>query len=130
MNWPIRRPATPTTCEGLDLAVVEKTLIDTHGNVTAAARSLQVPSANLRKLVWSTFSLADAIYEQIEQAIDAAEAVLREGLRSEDRGRRLQAATFILAQSDAGRRRGWGRCGTLRHAPGEPQTVTIKWIDT
>jgi L-asparaginase II len=62
--------------------------------------------------------------------IDAAQAALLEGLRSEDRGRRLQAATFILAQSDAGRRRGWGRRGTLRHAPGEPQTVTIKWIDT
>jgi hypothetical protein len=78
--------------------------------VTAAARSLRVPSADLRNLVWPTPSLADAIYEQIEQAIDAAEAGLFVGLRSLPS--RLEEARNVMSRTR------------------EPQAITLKWIDT
>src|SRR5262249_19137204 len=45
--------ARPSTCSGTklqrpDLALIKKTLIDTRGNVTAAARSLHVPKSGSR----------------------------------------------------------------------------------
>jgi hypothetical protein len=53
MSWPARRPAVPANCNDLNLEVVEHALVDARGNVTAAARSLSVPSVDLRKLVWA-----------------------------------------------------------------------------
>jgi hypothetical protein len=88
-----------------------------------------VPSADLRKLVWSTTSLADAVFEQIEQMIDEAVQVLRDGLKDKDAGRRLQAAVTLLTQSEAGRRRGWGRGGASHDEPAEPRAVTMRWVD-
>jgi hypothetical protein len=38
-----------------------------------------MPSADLRKLVWSTASLTDVIIEQPDQMIDAAEQAPRDG---------------------------------------------------
>jgi hypothetical protein len=126
MSWPARRPAVPANCKALDLAIVERTLVDLRGNVAAAARSLCVPS--VRKLVWATPLLADAVFEQLEQKIDEAEEVLHQGLRSSDLGLRLQAARFILRQSEFGRRRGWGR-GVRRGKSVDTEPVTITWLD-
>jgi hypothetical protein len=106
MNWPIRRPAVPASCKDLEPGVVERALVEARGNVTAAARSLAVPSVDLRKLVWASPSLAAAVYEQLEQMIDAAEGVLREALRSKDANLRRQAAAFLLSHSEAARCRG------------------------
>jgi hypothetical protein len=92
MTWAARRPAVPANCKDLNLEVVEHTLVEARGNVTAAARSLSVPSVDLRKLVWATPLLADAVFEQVEQKIDEAEEVLHQGLRRSDLGLRLQAA--------------------------------------
>jgi hypothetical protein len=97
----------PESCRNLDLALVEKTLVDACGNVTAAARSLAVPSVDLRRFVWATPSVADVVFEQVELAIDEAEAVLRKGLRHPDLSKQLQAAIFILRHGEAARRRGW-----------------------
>ena len=80
------------SCAHLDLAAIEAELVRTEGNVTAAATALSLPSADLRKLVWSTPSLADAVFEKIEQMIDEAVQVLRDGLKDAEMGRRLQAA--------------------------------------
>jgi hypothetical protein len=73
-----------------------------------------VPSADLRKLVWSTTSLTDVIFERLEEMIDEAVQVLRDGLKDTDKARRLQAAVTLLTQSEAGRRRGWGRSRASR----------------
>jgi hypothetical protein len=110
--------------------VIERALVESRGNVTAAARSLSVPSADLRKLVWANPSLADAVYEQIEQMIDEAGRVLREALRGKDATLRRQAAAFLLSHSDAGRHRGWRRSGTPSRKSGAPEPVTLKWVDT
>jgi len=127
--YPSQKLPVPANCAHLGLAAIEAELVRTEGNVTAAATALCVPSADLRKLVWSTTSLADVIFEQLEQMIDEAEQALRDGLKDADMGRRLQAATTLLTQSAAGRRRGWGRSGALRDEAAESQAVTMKWLD-
>jgi hypothetical protein len=107
MTWPRRLPAVPATCRDLELAAVEKTLIETRGNVSAAAAILEVPSADLRRLVWATPLLADTVFEELERAIDSSMSIVSESLRHENIGRRLEAAAFFLRHCDAARRRGW-----------------------
>jgi hypothetical protein len=103
-----RLPAVPASCARLDFALVESAIVDARGNVTAAARALCVPASDLRRLLSATPALADAGFEQIEQAIDEAQAALLEGLRHENLGRRLQAAGFFLRHSGAAERLGNG----------------------
>ena len=64
-----------------------------------------MPSGDLRRLMWATPALAGAAYEAVEQGIDKAQAILIEGLRHENLGRRLEAAAYILRHSAAARRR-------------------------
>jgi hypothetical protein len=127
--YPSQKLPVPASCAHLDLAAIEAELVRTEGNVTAAATALSVPSADLRRLVWSTGSLADVIFEQLEQMIDGAEQALRDGPKDTDKARRLQAAVTLLTLSPAARKRGWGRNGALREEPGEPPAVTMRWLD-
>ncbi len=103
-----RLPAVPASCKALDRRAVERALVDSRGSVSKAARSLSVPSGHLRRLIWATPWLADAAFEQIEQAIDEAHAAVREALRSPAAAVRLAAAAHILRANPAALRRGWG----------------------
>ena len=120
-----RRPALP-----VGLGAIEQELLDKCGSVSAAARALGVSSVDLRRLVGSRPMLADVIYEGTERAIDEAVQVLCDGLSHPDKTQRLAAAAFLLRHTEAGRRRGWGTRRSSHDEPVEPQTVTIKWIDT
>jgi hypothetical protein len=120
---PSQKLPVPVSCA--HLAAIEAQLVRTKGNVTAAATALSVPSADLRKLVWSTASLTDVIFEQLEQMTDAAEQALRDGT---DKTRRLHAAVALLTLSPAACKRGWGRGGASRDEP-EPQPVTMQWLE-
>jgi hypothetical protein len=115
MAWPVwrERPKIPTSCAHLALAAVEHELIRTNGNVSAAAKALNVPTADLRAMTRSVPALMDAAFEVIERGLDQVEQILREGLRSEDIRQRLRAASFLLRHSAAGRRHGftWRRGG-------------------
>jgi hypothetical protein len=124
--YPSQKLPVPVSCVHLDLAAIKAELIRTEGNVTAAATALSVPSADLRKLVWSTASLTDVIFEQLEQMTDAAEQALRDGT---DKTRRLHAAVTLLTLSPAARRRGWGRSGASHDEPAEPRAVIMRWLD-
>jgi hypothetical protein len=106
------------------LAAVERALVDAGGSVSAAARALKISSAELRKLVRTHPLLADAAFEQIELEIDAAQQVLRDGLKSSSAMTRIRAAAYILRYTEAGRRRMLGPRSL------SPQTVTLKWLDT
>jgi hypothetical protein len=108
----------------VDLGIIEQTLIDKCGCVAAAVRVLGVPSVDLRRLVKSRPLLADAIYEGIERALDAAEKTLLDGLDHENPMTRLRAAAYFLRLSAAGRWR-----GSAHNEAVEPQNVTLKWID-
>ena len=102
-------------------------------NVAATARALGVPASDLRRLV-SWGPLAAAASEQVEQAIDTAEAVLRDGLELPDLMVRLKAASALLTLSPAGRRRGFGRGGAARQngTSGTVPTVAVslRWRDS
>jgi hypothetical protein len=113
----------------VDLKIIEQTLIDKCGCIAAAARDLSVPSADLRRLVASRPSLADAVYEGVERALDAAEKTLLEGLDHGNPMTRLRAAAYFLRLSAVGRHRGWQRRSLSREKPVEPQAVSLKWID-
>jgi hypothetical protein len=98
-NW---RGALP-----VDLKIIEQTLIDKYGCVAAAARDLSMPSGDLRRLVAARPLLADAIYEGVERALDAAEKTLLDGLDDKNSTTRLKAAAYFSRLSASGRRRGW-----------------------
>ncbi len=118
----------PASCADLVFHELEAELIKHHGNVTAAAKKLGVPSADLRRLVWST-KLADTVYEAVEETLDEAQGVLRDALRGADLMHKLQAAKVMLTQTTAGRRRGWGSGSAVLDEPDEAQPVTIKWLE-
>ena len=110
-------------------AAVKQALVEAGGSVTGAARTLGIASANLRRLVRAQPSLADVVFELIEQEIDAAQQVLWDGLCSDGVMTRMGAAAYVLRHTEAGRRRGWGRRTMPRRETGEAQAVTLKWID-
>jgi hypothetical protein len=112
------------------LAAVERALVAAEGSVLVAARMLGIASAELRKLVRTHPLLADEAFEQIEQKIDAARQVLRDGLKSDCGRTRIRAAAYILRHTEAGRRRMLGLCGPSHDDLAEPELVTLRWIDT
>jgi hypothetical protein len=117
----------PASCAHLDRGAIKAGLVEHDGNISAAAKKLRVPAPDLRKLVWQT-DLADVVYEQIEQGLDEAQAVLREALSGPDKTHQLQAAKTLLTQSVAGRRRGWG--AALLDVEPEPRpAAVIKWLE-
>jgi hypothetical protein len=111
-------------------AAVKQALVQAGGSVTGAARTLGIASASLRRLVRAQPLLADIVFEQIEQEIDAANQVLWDGLDSESAMARMRAAAYIVRHTEAGRRRGWGRHRMPCRETGEPQDVTLQWVDT
>jgi hypothetical protein len=112
---------------------VEAALVQHRCNIAGAARSLGVPASDLRRLV-SWGPLAAAATEQVELAIDEAEAVLHDGLRSPDLMMRLKAASTLLALSPAARRRGWGRRGAVQQngtsGTMPMEALTLRWRDS
>lgn len=108
---------------------VKQALVHAGGSVTGAARTLGIESASLRGLVRAHPMLADTVFEQIEQEIDAAQQVLWDGLCSDSVMTRMRAAAYILRHTEVGRRRGWGRRAVAHDELVGPQTVTLKWID-
>jgi hypothetical protein len=129
----MRSTAVPVSCRELDLAAVEAELVKHRCNIAGAAWALKVPASDLRRLV-SWGPLAAAASEQVEQTIDRAEAVLRDGLDSPDVMVRLKAATALLTLSPAGRRRGFGRGVASRQNDTSgtvpTEAVTLKWRDS
>jgi hypothetical protein len=110
-------------------ATIKQALVQAGGSVTGAARTLGIASASLRRLMRAQPLLADVVFEQLEQEIDAAQQVLWDGLDSDSVMTRMRTAVYVLRHTEAGRRRGWGRRTMPCHETGEPQDVTLKWID-
>jgi hypothetical protein len=105
----------PPSCAHLDLAEVERELIRKDCKVSAAAKVLGVPVHDLRLLTRARPRLMDAAFEAVERALDEAEAAVREAIESGDACQRIAAAGYLLRDTEAGRRRGWGR---RRHPTG------------
>jgi hypothetical protein len=119
----------PASCAHLDPAAIYDELLRTGGNVTETARTLGVPIHDLRLLTLASPGLIEAALEAEEQALDEAEAVVRQALKSVDLSRRLAAAGHILRMSPAAKRRGWGSAPAADSQGEEPQGVTLKWLE-
>jgi hypothetical protein len=99
----------PPSCAHLDLAEVERELIRRDCNVSAAAKALGVPVHDLRLLTRARPRLMDVAFEAVERSLDEAEAIVREAIDNGDARLRIAAASYLLRNTEAGRRRGWGR---------------------
>ena len=99
----------PASCRSLDLNKAAKELISRQGNITAAAKALGVPAHDLRLLTRAQPRLIEAAFEAEEQALDKAEAEIRNALNSSDKARALAAAAALLRISPAAKRRDWTR---------------------
>ena len=102
-----RKQVIPASCAALKLETVADELIKRGGNITQTAKHLGVPITDLRLMTLAHPRLIDAALEAEEQALDEAEAVLREALVSEDQALRLSAAIALLKASPAAARRGF-----------------------
>jgi hypothetical protein len=97
----------PESVAHLDIEIVSAALISHDANVRNAARELDVPSGDLRKLVLIDQRLADAAFEAVELRLDDAEANLSEALRCGDARRRDAASTFMLRNVQCAANRGY-----------------------
>ena len=108
MLWRKRARTIPASCADLDLEAAGRALISAGGSVSAAARTLNVPAHDLRLLTFAVPELIDAALAVEERALDEAQAVLFEAMRTGDMRRQIRAAGLFLRSTAAGRRRGFG----------------------
>ena len=80
----------------IDPDQASRALLEAKGSVGKAARSLDVPSADLRKFVADNPKLWAAALEAAERDLDKAEKILLEGMDSGDKLKRLEAAALLL----------------------------------
>ena len=119
----------PASCAGLELKRVYLELVRMAGNISAAARRLDVPVHDLRIMTRVHPELIDAALEAQEQALDKAERIVMGALDGDDMAKRLEAAKTILRLSPAARKRGWGRPKAQSQEADEPPRITLKWRD-
>ena len=80
----------------IDAKAAQKALSKSHGNISKAARALDVPSSELRKFAAANPAVWDAALEAAERGLDKAEQVILDGMDSSDPMKRLEAAKLIL----------------------------------
>jgi hypothetical protein len=123
----------PATVANLDIATAIEVLSRHAANVTEAARDLGVPASDLRRLLWATPSLQDAVFEAVQTRLDLAEKNIAESLRSGDNRERLAASMFTIKNSHRARKRGWITSSTsaaelsISTAADQPRTYVFRW---
>jgi hypothetical protein len=88
----------------IDLGQAQQALVENRACVMKAAKALGVPAADLRKLMARNSKLAAIALEAAEQDMDRAEQIIRDGMKSQDRMKRLEAAALILRSRFRARR--------------------------
>jgi hypothetical protein len=83
---------------------VRRELIRAASNVCVAARALGLQTRDLRVFLYAKPELLDAALEAEELALDEAWEVVLAAMRTGNMRRRLKAASFILRNTEAGRR--------------------------
>jgi hypothetical protein len=76
--------------------------------VSKTAKTLGVPTRDLRRLTFAVPELIDAALEVEEEMVEEAEALLFAAMRAGDMRRRIRAAGLFLRATAQGRRRGFG----------------------
>jgi hypothetical protein len=108
MPWRKRGRTIPASCADLDLEGVGRELTSKRGNVSKTAKTLGVPTRDLRLLTYAVPELIDAALEVEEEMVDEAQALVFAALRVGDMRRRIRAASLFLRATAPGRRRGFG----------------------
>jgi hypothetical protein len=104
--WP-NRVRVPESCRDLDHERVIATLIACNVNISVAARKLQVPSVDLRRLLYAAPELLALAAEKEERRLDKAEEILDRELDSDDPRYSAAAAFFVLRNAKRAVSRGW-----------------------
>jgi hypothetical protein len=128
MALPARR--IPESVAHLDVEIIAAALIRHNANIRNTARSLDVPSGDLRKLVLIDQRLADAALEAVELRLDECEANLCEALHCDDPRRRDGVSMFLLRNTQRASKRGYAVSASAAslEADHEPaRTIVIKW---
>ena len=79
-TYTFRRPKVPASVANIDLDRVRRALFKADGNVTRAAKSLKVRSADLRRLTWRHPKLIMDALEHAHRLVDKAEENLLKAL--------------------------------------------------
>ena len=80
----------------IDETAVRYALVESEASVIVAARKLGVPTIDLRRLIARNPELMATALEAAERDLDKAEQIIRDGMDSQDRMKRLEAAALIL----------------------------------
>ncbi len=123
----------PESVAHLDMETIEAALIRNDASIRNAARDLNVPSGDLRKLVLLDQRLKDVSTEAVELQLDECEANLREGLRSDDPKRRDAISMFFLRNVHRAAKRGYAVAASAAslemtvNANAEPVRYIVRW---
>ena len=114
-----------------DQEEVRALLMAHDGNVTEAAKALNVDPERLRTYVYAIPRLKHAIEEALAQGVDEAVSVLFTALRDQGSFQNRYYAAKEFLRSDAGRRRGFGprEHAALEIKPNQPSAITLKWLE-
>ena len=120
--------------EGLDADEVERLIFELDGNVTEIAKALRVRPMRLRRFIDQKPQLKRAMVEVDDGAVDEARRVIFAGMRDEASFQNRFYSAKVFLNSEAGRRRGFGRepglAATLEVKGGDgARTITLKWIE-
>jgi hypothetical protein len=115
----------------LDHDRVVAALIAANVNVSDAARRLDVPSSDLRRLMGANPELLALAAEKEERRLDKAEAILDRELNSDDPRYSAAAAYFVLRNSRRAVVRGWRQADVAVEVnnAGPPIRTNIMWGD-
>jgi hypothetical protein len=111
----------------IDVEEARRALEEVRGNITAAAKLMNVDSALLRAFVAAEPVLCRVQEEILERAVDRAIEILFEGMKDETYGVRLQASKELL-RTRAASARGFGPRAAAIDLPTPGRTITIKWL--
>lgn len=100
-----------------------------RGDVTRAARLLKVRPVTLRRAIMADLKLQEVCDEIMEQAVDKAVTILKDGMNEGSYLVRFYAAKEFV-RSEAGRRRGFGAPSqNVAITAQGGGTIVLKWID-
>jgi hypothetical protein len=91
------RVKVPDSCADLCLAKVVRALERSFGQIPPAARELNVPAPDLRRLTWAQPKLLEEALEEHELAVSQAMGVVIEALYSDDLRRQMWASDKIMS---------------------------------
>ena len=127
--------SVPESVAHLDMGIIEAALIRNDASIRNAARDLNVPSADLRKLMLLDQRLADASTEAVELQLDECEANLREALHCGDPRRRDAVSMFFLRNVHRAAKRGYATAASAASLEvgfgnrAEPRNYVIRWAN-